>query len=127
MEEREDLEDQLIAVRDEFLDRDEDLSSSTWSTNFLEECCFLDVPVVITVGNHRVFMGPDDPNGYGYVPVRLYWAEAGFQAPSSKNTCCCALCRTSVPMKRVALVSRSLDPFSLPAADLVPISLRFHC
>ena len=39
--------------------------------------------------------------------------EAGFQA--------------LVPVKWVALVSRSLEPFSLPASDLVPISLRFHC
>ena len=29
-----------------------------------------------------------------------------------------------MPMRRVALVSRSLDPFSLPATDLVPIE---HC
>ena len=70
-------------------------------------------PVVINIRYHHVFMGPDDFNGYGYFPVRLYWTEAGFQAP--------------VPMKRVAIVSRSLDPFSLPAAGLVPISLRFHC
>ena len=58
-------------------------------------------------------MGPDDLNGYGHFTVRLYGTEAGFQA--------------LVPVKWVALVSRSLEPFSLPASDLVPISLRLHC
>ena len=31
-------------------------------------------------------MGPDDLNGYGYFPVRLYWTEAGFQAPAYVHT-----------------------------------------
>ena len=35
------------------------------------KCCFLDFPVVITVGNHHVFMGPDDLNGCGYFPRTL--------------------------------------------------------
>ena len=51
-------------------------------------CCFLNFPIfVLTITNHHVFKGPDDLNGYGYVHVRLYWTEVGFQATSSKKTC----------------------------------------
>ena len=50
---------------------------------------FLDFPIVVpTIGNHHVLKGPDDHNGYGYFHVRLYWTEVGFQASSSKKTCC---------------------------------------
>ena len=67
-------------------------------------------------GEHRT--GDDDFNGYGfYFPVRLYWTEAGFQAP--------------VPMKRVALVSRSLDPLFFASsgfgADFSQNSLSTFC
>ena len=33
---------------------------------------------MITIGNHHVFMGPDDLNGYGYFHARLYWTEVCF-------------------------------------------------
>ena len=46
------------------------------------KCCFLDLPVVITIGNHHVSRRPDDHHGYGYFHVRLYWTEVGFQASS---------------------------------------------
>ena len=36
--------------------------------------------VVLAVGNHQVFKGPDDLNGYGYFGVRLYWKRVGLQA-----------------------------------------------
>ena len=36
--------------------------------------------VLLPVGNHHVFKGPDDLKGYGYFYVRLYWTGVGFQA-----------------------------------------------
>ena len=33
--------------------------------------------ISVTIGNHHVFLGPDDLNGYGYFTVRLYGTEAG--------------------------------------------------
>ena len=44
------------------------------------KCCFLDFLVVITIGNHHVFMGPDDLNGYGFLYMRLCWTGFGLQA-----------------------------------------------
>ena len=77
-------------------------NQTTWTDSAISPCAC-----------HHVFMGPDDLNGYGYFAVRLYGTEAGFQA--------------LVPVKWVALVSRSLEPFFFASigfgADLSQTSL----
>ena len=45
------------------------------------KCCFLDFPVVITIGNHLVFLEPDDLNGLGYLPVCLSSRVHGTRRP----------------------------------------------
>ena len=89
------------------------LSHPHWDRSCIRHHLGLSVWSRISPNVYRVFNGPDDFNGYGYFPVRLYRTEAGFQAP--------------MPMKKVALVSRSLDLFFCASsgfgADFSQISL----
>ena len=80
------------------------LSHPHWDRSCIRHHLGLSVWSRMSPNVYHVFNGPDDFNGYGYFPVRLYRTEAGFQAP--------------MLTKKVALVSRSLDLFSVPAAGI---------